>query len=229
VKGAAYVILISILGIAAALSVLTAENEDAILLFCVVLGVIALASAASLIAGGERKIEFDADRFTLKVPGGRYTVAYADVLAVDMRSDLPRGTASASYKAGMAVGGDSGASMQYAPIGSKIEQKVVVRHRHGTMVFSLGNEDETMIAFMTLKSKAAKNLRDARARRQGQPQAVKPKPVVRNKNMPAAGLLQTQMQATANNQNGSASPPRNGNEPPKDFWSALFDSAYRWP
>ncbi|MDR3283455.1 MAG: hypothetical protein LBS92_07620 [Candidatus Methanoplasma sp.] len=223
-KGAAYVIVFSFLGIAALLSVLTEDNEETILALCALLGIIMLISIGVLVMHGERKIEFDADKFTLQVPGGRYTIPYSDVLAVDMRNDLPRGTASASYRAGVPAGVGIPVSAQYAPIGIKLDQKVVVRHSRGTIVFSLDSEDETMMAFMTLRSKAARNVRNARARR---PAAVaaRPKSVQRP---PSAGPLQAQMQAAANNQSNVAPPPVK-NEPPKDFWSALFDSVYKWP
>jgi hypothetical protein len=121
-------------------------------------------------------VEFGTDSVTVSGMMYREKVYYREFTSVEVRENIkPAGSGynGLRYTSGIAHSRDIG---RYSVVADKrIKQFVVIRHLRGTLIFNTGSEDETLMAYMTVKSKVKKR---KQAPQPHKVTVVKPKPKI---------------------------------------------------
>ncbi|MDR2846603.1 MAG: hypothetical protein LBV63_04910 [Candidatus Methanoplasma sp.] len=106
-------------------------------------------------------VEFDTDSVTVRGMMFKETVYYRDFLFAEVRENMKIGGITGGsgynglrYLSGRAYNTEFGKYNIAAD--KRIKQLIVLYHNHGTLLFNTINEDETLMVFMSVKSRVKK-------------------------------------------------------------------------
>jgi hypothetical protein len=103
------------------------------------------------------KVDFDEKGLTVKGPMLDVTVSFLNILSADLRNDVNIGIRAFGY-GGIRFAGGRFANEEFGnymlAIDRKVQTAIVIHHTEGILVFNMSTEDETLMTYNIIRSRA---------------------------------------------------------------------------
>ncbi|MDR3282706.1 MAG: PH domain-containing protein [Candidatus Methanoplasma sp.] len=151
-------ILVAMVIMSVLIVALAFTDVDLICVYALTAAVLALLVVVIVLIISGRKIAFEPDEGGFRVSGPliRVTVPYASVSSVELRNSISIGVRTWGY-GGVRYAGGNFANKEFGTYKLAVDARnknfIVVAHSGKTLVFNLGTEDETLMAYNAVKSR----------------------------------------------------------------------------
>jgi hypothetical protein len=154
-----WILLAAMIAAAVPLVILATIGADPVFVLGLTAVVLVLLAAALIFIASCRRIALDCDEtgFTVSGPMVRVTVPYGSVSSAEIRNNISIGIRVAGY-GGVRYAGGNFANKEFGAyklaVDSKNKNYIIISHSGKTLVFNLGTEDETYMAYNTIASRS---------------------------------------------------------------------------